>query len=304
LGPGQGGPDLTPDRWLALSVRSRSGQQPGLLADGLISLGGRAAQESGGTFTTYLPAPADPVHFAEEALRALEAHTGLTDLHVSWSWQVQEDWAELWKRGLGVRRVTDRIVVRPSWLEFDGRPGDVVLRLDPGMAFGTAEHGTTRGCLRLLDGLVTGGEQVFDVGTGSGILAIAAARLGASHVRAVEMDPLACEAAEENADANGVSDRVLVEEGAVTESWLAGLPLQDGVMANLETHLLLPLLAGLARGTRPGGWLLLSGILIHERDRVVAAVGDVQAGMDLEAEDVDGEWWSAAFRRSVGGGTG
>ena len=206
----------------------------------------------------------------------------------------------MWKRGLGVRRITDRIVVCPSWLEAGVQPGDVVIQLDPGMAFGTAEHGTTRGCLRLLDGLVVGGEQVLDIGTGSGILAIAAARLGAANVRAVEMDPLACEAAVENAAANGVSDRVLVEEVAVTDGWMADLPVRDGVVANLETHLLLPLLGGLASSTRPGGWLLLSGILVDERDAVVAAVRHVQAGMSLEAEEVDGAWWSAAFRRSEG----
>ncbi len=263
-----------------------------------MTLGGRGVEERDGVATTYLLPPDDPDAFASTARQQLGAHTGAMDLDVSWRWQPHEDWRELWKRGLDVRRVTDRLVVHPSWLDPEPQPGDLVIRLDPGMAFGTAEHGTTRGCLRLLDSRVRPGDHVLDVGAGSGILSIAAAKLGAVSVRAVELDPLACEAAVENVATNRVSDTVHVEERIATPDWLRGLAPADGIVANLETHLLLPLLEGLHHALKPGGWLVLSGILVHEREVVLRAV-DVAGrdGLHLESEDQDGDWWTAAFRR-------
>ena len=123
-----------------------------LLADGLVALGGRAVEERDGWYVTHVEEPTDPDDFVRRAHEVLALITGLGEIEVQVDWQAHEDWAETWKRGLVVRRVTDRIVVRPSWLEAtDVGPDDIVIVLDPGMAFGTAEHGTTRGCLRLLD---------------------------------------------------------------------------------------------------------------------------------------------------------
>lgn len=272
-----------------------------LLADDLIALGGRGAEERDGVLTTYLPPPEDPHTFARRAADRLGARTGRDDLIVTWRWQAQEDWSELWKRGLDARRVSERIVVHPSWVEPEVREGDIVIRLDPGMAFGTAEHGTTRGCLRLLDSAVTSGDRVLDVGTGSGLLAVAAAALGAASVRAVDLDPFAVEAARENAATNGFTGRVAVERARVTAGWLAGAAPFDGVLANLETHLLLPLLGGLARVTRPGGWMILSGILADERWSILDRLRvNPEAALRLEAEDRDGAWWSGRFRRRAG----
>ena len=269
----------------------------GLLADGLIRLGGRGVEERDGAFTTYLPPPDDPDRFVQGALTTLKEHIGHGDLDVEWRWQRQEDWEELWKRGLAPRRVGPRIVIHPSWMEPDVGPGDVVIQLDPGMAFGTAEHGTTRGCLRLLDGLIQSGETVLDVGTGSGVLAIAAALLGAETVHGVETDGLACHAARDNAAVNGVAHRLHIEEKTVDAAWLSAHTPVDGVVANLETHLLLPLLGGLWACRRPDGWMILSGILGHERDQVVEAVVEASRGAArLVDEDRDGEWWSGAFR--------
>lgn len=278
------------------------GCDPDLLADGLMSLGGRGVEEREGVATTYLIPPLDPESFARDAQARLRVHTGSDDLSVSWRWQVQEDWAEYWKRGLDVRRVTPRIVVHPSWLDPEPRPGELVIQLDPGMAFGTAEHGTTRGCLRLLDPLVRPDDRILDVGTGSGILAIAAAMLGARTVQAVDLDPLACDAARENAAINGVADRVAVAEVSVTPAWLDANAPADGVVANLETHLLLPLMPALCRCPDATGWLLLSGILVHERDSILRSVQEAGGGLLVpEAEDRDGEWWSGVFRRSPQG---
>jgi ribosomal protein L11 methyltransferase len=267
------------------------------MAAALMSLGGRGVEEKHGALTTYLEPPEDPEAFVAEARRRLEAWTGLSDIRPSWTWQLQEEWETFWRRGLATRRVTDRIVVHPSWLDPETRSGDVVIQLDPGMAFGTAEHGTTRGCLRLLDGRVSGGDRVLDVGCGSGILSIAVALLGARKVLAIDSDPLACEAARDNAGVNGVAAAVEVVERRVTPSWLAALEPHDGVVANLETRLILPLLPDLAEVIRPGGWLILSGILADERNDVIQAVErHADTGATLEAEDRDGEWWTGAFR--------
>ncbi|MCA1791096.1 MAG: 50S ribosomal protein L11 methyltransferase, partial [Thioalkalivibrio sp.] len=201
-------------RWLELRVRSRAGGDANdLLAEGLVALGGRAVEERDGWFVTHVAEPDDPEAFGVGARSRLEEESGLDDVEVELSWRPHEEWAESWRRGLAPRRLTERLVVRPSWMEIeDPREGDLVIVLDPGMAFGTAEHGTTRGCIRLLDRAVAPGERVLDVGAGSAILSIAAALLGASDVLAVEWDPLATEAIEENIERNGVADRVRSEQ--------------------------------------------------------------------------------------------
>ncbi len=140
----------------------------------------------------------------------------MRDLRLSWSWQPQGDWESVWRHGLGSRKLTDRIVVTPSWCRpeaeelAEGRA--VVVVVDPGMAFGTAEHGTMRGALRLLDCALSPGESLLDAGCGSAILAITASILGADHVLAVDLDPYATEAAGENVRRNQVSERVTIRD--------------------------------------------------------------------------------------------
>lgn len=289
---------LTPLRWLELRVRSASaGDRAALLADGLLALGGRAAEERSGWYVTYVPEPPDPDDFERAARAVLLDQTGLDTIEVEVGWIEHEDWAETWKRGLSVRRVTDRIVVRPSWIDVpDTRVGDIVIDLDPGMAFGTAEHGTTRGCLRLLDQTVRGGERVFDVGSGSGILAIAAARLGAEEVVAIEGDPFACEAIAENVGRNGVADRCRVLQAWASRDSLRELGQASGIVANIESGLLAPLFQDLAEALAPSGWLIVSGILDHEWTGIQS---DVEAlGLRVVDVDEDGEWRSGLFRKA------
>lgn len=284
----------TPDRWLVVSVAVPP-DDDGRVAEGLLLLGGRAVEERDGRAVTHLPAPAT-TEVSAEALRArLLDLTGLDDLDLSLAWQEQEDWAETWKRGLAPRRLTDRIVVTPSWAAPEPGPDDLVITVDPGMAFGTAEHGTTRGCLRLLDGTVAAGERVLDVGAGSAILAVAAALLGAASVTALEGDPLATPAARENVDANGVADRVAVEEVWATPEDLGRRGPVDGLVANIESGVLRPLLGAFAAAVRPGGWLVLSGILAEEWEAFAADVA--AAGFALDRVDADGAWRSGLFRR-------
>jgi ribosomal protein L11 methyltransferase len=289
---------MTPRNWLVLGVRSPSDGEDAaaLLTEGLLALGAKAVWEENGRLITHLPEPADPDAFIRDAEASLRCLTGDPALAVEVSWQPHEEWAETWKRGLAPRRVTDRLVVTPSWEIPAALPGDVVVTLDPGMAFGNAEHGTTRGCMRLLDRVLTRGERVLDVGAGSGVLAIVAARLGAREVVALEADPVACETARENIERNGAAAQVRVVEAWADAVSLAKLGHFDGVLANIESATLHRLLPGLAACVRPRGWMILSGVLEPELDPLIrAATGQ---GLTREDLDADGEWRSLLLRRS------
>ena len=284
-----------PRRWLEISVRSSAaGELEPLLAEGLLALGGRAVQEADGWYLTHVEEPDAPDAFLERARSDFAELMAAAPGEGRSRWVDHQDWAESWKRGLAPRRLTERVVVTTTWHALDRRPGDVVLVIDPGMAFGTAEHGTTRGCLRLLDRTVATGERVLDVGAGSGILAIAAALLGAAEVLALEGDPLAVEALAENVALNDVAERVRWEARWADREVLTGLGPRDGIVTNIESGVLRPLLPGFAAALRPGGWLILSGILAEEWPRLRE---DAEAtGFLFRELDEDGEWRSALLR--------
>ncbi len=290
----------SPRRWMEFAVRSPSAGEPeALLAEGLVALGGRAvAEEEGGWYVSHFEEPADPDGFVAGARAWFDGFPALGEVELRTRWIDHEDWAETWKRGLEPRRITNRLWVTTSWHPVEPGPGEHVVVVDPGMAFGTAEHGTTRGCLRLLDRTVRPGERVLDVGAGSGILSIAAAALGAAEVLALEGDDLAEEALAENVERNGVADRVRWSTRWADPSLLASLGPRDGVVANIETGVLGPLLEGFAASLRPGGWLILSGIPAEEWDAFAARV--TVSGFALEAVDEDGDWRSGWFVRGGG----
>jgi ribosomal protein L11 methyltransferase len=185
----------------------------------------------------------------------------------------EADWAEAWKRHFPVLRVGRRLVIRPTWRRHRAAPGDVVLGLDPGMAFGTGLHPTTRLCLAGVedwaDQGVLAGARLLDVGCGSGILAIAAARLGASEVIGVDTDPLAVEATNANARRNRVSRRVHARRGSLP----TGERPFDLVVANLIASLLIDLADELRASVQPGGRLLVSGIFMDREPEVRSAFG-------------------------------
>ena len=283
-----GNPSPGKVRWLELRARcetSRSGVwdtsyvDPVELADALVALGGRAVEERDGWFVTHLPEPPDSDAFIASVAHRL-GHALGTPVTVAFGWCDTQDWAETWKRGLGPRRLTPRLWVTPSWEPAAAGPGDVVVVVDPGMAFGTAEHGTTRGVLRLLDRALVPGDRVLDVGSGSAILAVAAALLGAREVVAVEGDLIAGDYARENIERNRVRDRVRWIEAWADVGLLGTLGPTDGILANIECAVLRRLLAGFHDALRPGGWMILSGIPADEWESFAHDV--VHAGFDLE----------------------
>jgi ribosomal protein L11 methyltransferase len=204
---------------------------------------------------------------------------------------LEADWAAAWKEHFPVLRVGRRLVIRPTWRRHRRAADDVVIALDPGMAFGTGLHPTTRLCLtaleRVADNAATGGAglgRVLDVGTGSGILAIAAGLLGASPIFAVDPDPIAIDAATANAARNGLAARVEVRRGSVPTS----LPPFDLVVANLIASLLIDLAPALAAEVRPRGNLIASGIYVDREGDVSAALAAV--GLGTAGRDAEGDW--------------
>lgn len=293
-----------PGRWLVLTARVADAELLPLAAEALVEWGAGGFVEEGASLTTYLPPPEeDPDAFVAGALAFLrEALPEAAAPEVSWRWQADEDWIATWRRGLGPRQVTERLVVKPTWSAWEAAPGQVVIDVDPQMAFGTGEHATTRGCLRLLDGVVREGDRVLDVGSGSAILAIAAVRLGAREAIAVEYDPDANLNAHENVEQNGVEGRVRIVEAMADPALLEELGGFDLLLANILSGVIRPLLPSFraAIAGSPDGRLIVSGILREEAPGVVA---DAQAaGFRLETVDEEAEWWSALLRLADDGG--
>ena len=207
----------------------------------------------------------------------------------------EADWANAWKEYFYVHRVGQHTVIVPSWREHEyvRRPGDVVLLLEPGMAFGTGLHPTTRLCLGAIEELIAPGMRVLDVGAGSGILSIAAARQGAAYVEAVEIDPMAASVCRQNMERNGVADTVRVRVGSVDET-LADEPF-DLILANITIATLLELHSRLALNLKPGGMAVLSGVLEERAQELLDALGS--AGWHHQRTGTEQDWVALIMRR-------
>ena len=298
---------MTPTRWIALTVRVPSEELTEELAEGLVALGGLAVEQDVDLLTTYIPEPADPEAFlagaADRLTRIVEATgsgsegtAGAPAPELLWRWEDEEDWSARWKEGLGPRRVGERIVVTQPWNPVEADDDEIVLVIEPSSAFGTGEHATTRGALRLLERTVRGGERVLDVGTGSGILAIGAIELGADSVLAVESDEGAMATAAANLARASVEGRVELVNAAVDPAYLeavrgAGF---DLIVANVLSGVLTPLLEGFRRAVKPEGRVILGGIMASEVAATLRA--GRAAGLEPLAEDREGEWWTGLLR--------
>lgn len=292
-----------PATWLRVTVRSPSDELTGQLIEGLVASGGGAVEERGRELVTYLPlddrAGVDDASLVLNALRhTLREHLGADPPELEVENVADQDWLARWRDGLGPRRVGDRITVAPTWSDVVAVPGQLVVRIDPQMAFGTGEHASTRGVLRLMHQAVRSGDRVLDVGAGSAILSIAAIMLGAARAEAVESDAEALPNAAENIERNEVADRVTLLQAVVDTAFLEarGAAAFDGIVANVLSGVLQPLLPGFHEVLAPGGWAILSGILAEEAAGIRSAAG--AAGFGIAAEDEEELWWSVLLRRS------
>ena len=291
-------------KWLELSVRT-----PPEFVEPLSQIfyryghGGVAVEQEGGfnpdegesptgdewaTVTTYLPMN-----------ESLDERRGRIDVgvrlvaHVSDISALQErvveeeDWQNSWKEHFYVLRISRRITICPTWREHTPQEGETMIMLDPGMAFGTGHHPTTSMCLKQLDAHVTPGIDVLDVGCGSGVLSIAAARLGARHVFGLEIDSVAVNVAKQNVRENSVEHTVRVAQGT--------LPHPDAkqsaygiAVANISAKVVAEISPYLVSAVQNGGKVIASGILLENKAIVIQALQE--AGADLEETLVDGDW--------------
>ena len=206
-----------------------------------------------------------------------------------------EDWAESWKRAYRPVRLGRRFVVRPSWAAFEPEPGDHVITIDPGMAFGTGTHETTGMCVELVEKYVRPGDECMDIGTGTGILAIAAAHMGAGHVLATDLDAVAVRVAEENVRNNGFADRIDVRCGDLLEAVGAPNAGCDVVIANIIADVIIGLAAPVKPYLREGGVFICSGIAVNRLEDVLEALRD--AGFAVLDAETKGEWSAVAARK-------
>ena len=271
--------------WLAVRVAGASESTRDAIAAALIEAGAACVQEEQDDLLTYLPddAPLDVVRGA----MARDDHAVL-ELREAAPSEVDRPWPST----VGLSRA-GRFVVTPPWLARSDIDSEFTIVIDPAMAFGTGEHPSTRGVLRLMPSVVNAGDRVADLGSGSAVLAIGAAMLGASRVAAIELDPDAIGNAEANVRANGVADRVVVIEGDA-ETLLPHVAPVRVVLANIISSVLIALLPTIRAALDAEGLAVFSGILRDERGDFLSALA--REGWRLEREDVEDVWWTAVAR--------
>jgi ribosomal protein L11 methyltransferase len=201
----------------------------------------------------------------------------------------EEDWANAWKEYYHVTHIGQRLVIRPSWRDYTPQEQEVVLELDPGMAFGTGLHPTTRMCLEQIERYTRPGMRVIDVGTGSGILALAAARLGAQSVYCIDNSSVAVESAQANAAVNRLEERIQVVLGVLDDETAERLAGQyDLVLANIIARVIGGIAVQLARVLAPGGLLIASGIIEERRHEAEQPL--LEAGLRLVEHVMIDDW--------------
>jgi ribosomal protein L11 methyltransferase len=274
--------------WWAIDVRTPAEQRDSMGA-WLVARTGQAVEErDDGTLVAFAP--------DERSAEVLEAELGRKlDQAVETQRRPidQTDWSVRWREGLGPRRI-EQLTILPSWLPEASDPDPLTIVLDPETAFGSGEHGSTRVALTLLARVLRRGNRVLDLGSGSGILAIAAIKLGAARAIGIEVDPEANEVAIRNAVRNGVADRLEFLEGdAGALAPLLGPA--DLLLSNILRSVNTSLLPVIAQALQPRGLAIFSGMEHAEAEEFRGALSD--AGFTLNQEALDAGWWGAAARR-------
>lgn len=255
--------------------------------DALFEVGSQGVHEDGDAVVTHFPPDTD-IDMVRAAIMDADP-----DASVEISLTPQVSWEE-WRARVGAH-VLGTLTVAPPWLAEDLDPATTII-IDPEMAFGTGEHPTTRGVVRLMQKIVKGGEVVADLGAGSAVLAIAAAKLGATRVAAIELDPDATANAIANISVNGVGDTVQYIEGDASVLLPLLAPVNI-VLANIISSVLTELLPTIHSSITPDGFAILSGILAEERPKMMEAIAT--GGWSVIEEDFEEEWWSVLIGRGV-----
>jgi ribosomal protein L11 methyltransferase len=271
-------------QWRAVRVE-RCDDRDAVMA-ALFDAGSQGVHEDGDALVTHFPPDTDTAGVVSAIESAdSSAVVSVTDVPAV-------DWSE-WRASVDAHHV-GRLVVTPPWRAGEFDPATTIV-IDPAMAFGTGEHPTTRGMLRLMQDAIRPGDSVADLGAGSGVLSISAAKLGATRIAAIEIDDGAEGSALENIRVNDVSAaiRYLVGDATVLLALVAPVRV---ILANIVSSVLVELLPDMAESLATDGVAMLSGILVEERDIMARAIA--RSGLRVEREDVEGDWLSLLVMRA------
>ncbi len=250
----------------------------------------KTADRSVGAVSVYIPDernPAECISFIKEQLINVKYEITLAGVK-------EEDWANTWKQYYKPVRIGKKLIVVPTWEKYEPKEDDIVLMMDPGMAFGTGTHETTRLCSSMMESYMKKGDYVLDVGTGSGILAIAASKLGASKVNAYDIDPVAVRVAQENCDENGCDNVV-----CGISDLLAGVDRSGGaydfISANIVADIIVRMAPDILPYLKKGGLLAVSGIIETQAERVKDSL--IKGGLTYVLTTAENDWNAMLFTR-------
>ncbi|MGE9993289.1 50S ribosomal protein L11 methyltransferase [Streptococcus alactolyticus] len=247
--------------------------------------------------TAYYPEHVDIDAVEKEVAQRLSALSDFGvnagDIHYDTQELAEQDWAENWKKYYEPTRISHDLTIVPSWTDYEAKTGEKIIRLDPGMAFGTGTHPTTKMSLFALEQVLRGGETVLDVGTGSGVLSIASSLLGAKSIYAYDLDEVAVRVAQENINLNAGTENIHVATGNL----LQGVDIQaDVIVANILADILINMTEDAYRLVKDEGYLIMSGI-ISEKWEMVRESAE-KAGFFLETHMIQGEWNACVFKKT------
>lgn len=214
----------------------------------------------------------------------VEIHTQIVD---------EKDWADAWKDFFEVTRITDKIIIKPDWKEYESAPGEHTIHLDPGMAFGTGTHPTTAMCIKLIDKFLKPGSSFLDIGTGSGILMIAAAKLGADHIEGIDNDPIAINVSRKNLEKNSIDPSGLILECTTLDK--IKKTEYDFIAANIIAQVIVDIMPLIAERLKTQGIAVLSGIIKDRLQDVITAVE--KNNLYLVHEEYQDEWVALAIKK-------